>query len=258
MCLNCHILYTITQNKKTQVAESFYSGEYIAGYTSRELELKDRFRQHLSRIEKYKQGGRLLDIGCSLGFFLQVVEQTSQYPWKVVGVEPNTKLISYAKKGIKGKVLKGMITKLPFHGNTFDCITGFDVLEHDINLQKNLSEIKRVLKRNGILVIQSPNYKSLMVLLTGRHWDWWTPPDHVLHFSFDFLVGYLKQNDFEILEKFTYEKPKDFLLNIKGKIGRNYLLKVLFYLSIPLLLILEQISWLFNFGGLSFVIAKRR
>ena len=257
-CLDCRILYTVIQNKKTQVVESFYSGEYIAGYTSRELELKDRFWQHLSRIEKYKQGGRLLDIGCSLGFFLQVVEQKSQYSWKIEGIEPNTQLASYAKKGINGHVSRGTISKIPFNKNTFDCITCFDVLEHDFNLQKNLLEVRRVLKKGGIFVVQAPNYKSFMAFLTGKKWDWWAPPDHVLHFSFDYLVRYLRQNGFEIQEKFTYERPKDFLLNVRGAIGKNYPVKALFYLSIPFLLILEWVSWFLNKGALSFIIAKKR
>ena len=118
-------------------------------------------------------------------------------------------------------------------------------------------EIKRVLKKDGILVIQAPNYKSLMALFTGSHWDWWAPPDHVLHFSFAFLINYLERHDFMIINKFTYERSKDFLSNIKGRMSGNYFLKSAFFLIKPILLLIERVGWLCNFGALSFIVARK-
>lgn len=255
-CLSCGIIYTGLRNKKLE-KKSFYGKEYVEGYQLRETELKERFWQHLLRIERYKQGGRLLDVGCSLGYFLQVVEQ-SKHSWKVVGVEPNTQFIPYAKQWVHGRIVKGTMSRLPFKNNSFACVTCFDVLEHDNSLHKNIQEIKRVLKGGGILVIQSPNCRSLMTFLTKDKWDWWAAPDHVLHFSFSFLIDYLKQNGFDVLEGFTYENSRDFFSNIKGAIGKNYFIKLLFYLLTPILLLLERISWFFNFGALSFVILRKR
>ncbi|MBI3577701.1 class I SAM-dependent methyltransferase [Candidatus Gottesmanbacteria bacterium] len=244
--------------KKPKLKNNFYDDSYVLGYSSREVELKNRFKQHLSRIEKYKHGGRLLDIGSGMGYFIEVVEQSRNYPWRTTGLEFVKNLITRANVKLRDRIIQGSMSKLPFKDNTFDCITCFDVLEHGQNLQMNLLQIKRVLKKKGILVIQAPNYKSLMTFLTGKKWDWWAPPDHELHFSFDFLVNYLKQNDFEILEQFTHDESKDFLLNVKGRAGKNFFFKALFYLFVPLLLILERISWLLNLGGLSFIVAEKK
>ena len=193
-----------------------------------------------------------------MGYFIAIAEQSSNYIWKTTGVELNTQLIKAANKLVRKRIVNGSLSRLPFKSNVFDCVTCFDVLEHDQYLQKNLSEVKRVLKKGGILVVQAPNYVSLMAFLTGKKWDWWALPDHVLHMSFAFLDSFLLKNNFEILQKFTYERSKDFLLNIKGTLGKSYIQKIIFYSSVPVLFLFERISWLFNLGALSFVIARKK
>ena len=257
ICLNCDVLYTELQNNKRKKLKDFYDNGYIAAYKSREKELKNRFKQYLKIIEKYKNGGKLLDIGCGLGYFVSVAEQSKNCNWRAIGVELNNNLILSADKNTQDKIINGKLAKLPFANDTFNCISCFDVLEHDIYLLRNLLEIKRVLKKDGILVIQAPNYKSFMALFTGSHWDWWAPPDHVLHFSFAFLINYLERHDFMIINKFTYERSKDFLSNIKGRMSGNYFLKAAFFLIKPILLLIERVGWLCNFGALSFIVARK-
>lgn len=257
-CANCGVLYTDIVNNKKAINKDFYGNKYIFAYGSREQELKNRFKQFLNRIEKYKRGGKLLDIGCGLGYFIYVANRQGDYTWKVTGLELNKELIHYANSSIRSQIINGTMSKLPLGNNQYDCVTCFDVLEHDFHLQHNISEVRRVLIKDGIFVVQAPNYKCLMTLLTGNQWDWWAPPDHVLHFSFKFLLTLLKENNFEILEAYTYEPTKDFLLNINVKFRKNLITKLLFYLTVPLLVILERFSWLFNYGALSIVIAKKK
>jgi len=257
-CFNCGVLYTVVEDKRVKERNNFYRDEYVNAYISRKKQLKNRFKEHLFRIEKYKRGGELLDLGCGIGYFIEIAEQSGNYSWKTRGLELNKHLILRTKSEIRLKVVHGSIAKLPFKKSSFDCITCFDVLEHDLGLKSNLSEIIKILKKDGVIVIQAPNYKSLMAYWTGEKWDWWAPPDHVLHFSFKFLLTLLKENNFEILEAYTYEPTKDFLLNVKAKCGQSLIIKLLFYLIVPLLVILERISWLFNYGALSFVIAKKK
>lgn len=257
-CFNCGVLYTVIVEKGSEEKENFYRNEYISAYILREKELKNRFKQHLSRIEKYKHGGNLLDLGCGIGYFIEVATLSNNYFWKTTGLELNKSLIIRSKSETRYRITNGSISKLPFRKNSFDCITCFDVLEHDVSLKKNLFEIKKILKKGGIVVIQAPNYKSLMAYWAGQKWDWWAPADHILHFSFNFLITLLKENDFEILEACTYESTKEFLLNIRARFRLNIFSKVIFFLIIPVLVILERIGWLFNYGALTFVVAKKK
>lgn len=257
-CFDCGVLYTVVKDKRVKERKNFYGEEYINSYISKEKLLKNRFIKHLVRIEKYKHGGKLLDMGCGVGYFIEVVEHSGKYFWKATGLELNKDLILRAKSDIRLKITRGSFFKLPFKKNSFDCITCFDVLEHDHDLKSNVDKIIAVVKKNGIIVIQVPNYKSLMAYMARDNWDWWAPPDHILHFSFDFLLTLLKEKDLEILEVYTYEPTKDFLLNVKVRFRQNLFTKLIFYLSVPLLIILERMSWLFNLGALSFVIARRK
>lgn len=257
-CSECEIIYTVTKESAKRVNHKFYNSSYIEGYKKRESELKKRFQSHLNIIDRYSTGGEILDIGCGVGFFLEIVTKFSKHIWKVNGVEPNNLLIKFSNKKIKKFLTKGILSKLPFKSHSFDCVTCFDVLEHDLNLQSNLKEIKRILKKDGILVIQTPNYLSLMRIITGSKWDWWALPDHVLHMSFSFLNNSLKQNNYEIIEKLTYEHSDDFLINIKGVFGKNKLNKFIYYLCIPFFLVIERIGWVFNYGALTFIIAKNK
>lgn len=254
-CKTCGLLYTV--NKNSALNKNFYNLDYVEGYKFRESKLKARFAKHLDRIKKYKAGGKLLDVGCGMGYFLTIAQQSLKPEWKIAGVEPNTDLIELSSAKVKKYIREGNLSKIPFNNDSFDCVTCFDVLEHDYKLSENLDEIIRVLKKDGILVVQAPNYKSLMGLVTRERWDWWAPPDHLLHLSFNYLLKTLRRKEFLLIEKFTYENEKDFLSNIKGTIKNNYLLKTFFYLSIPLLLIIERLSWVVNMGALSFIIARK-
>lgn len=210
----------------------------------------------LSRIEKYVKQGRLLDIGCGSGHFLKYVKEKKNR-WICYGVEPNEKLLKYASSHNGIEVKKGFITKIPYPDEYFDVITCNDVLEHSIELNRNIIEIRRVLKKNGIILIQSPNFQSLMRIITGNKWDWWSIPDHVLHFSPEFLNSYLIKNGFKVLEKYTYEDSYDYLSNIYGLFSKQYLKKIGVMLLTPLLIILERISWLINYGGLLVFVVRK-
>src|SRR2546425_238892 len=69
-CRNCHLLITdISKSKK--INEKFYSKKYLSHYLEESNRLKRRFEDKLSQIEKYKKGGKILDLGCGAGLFLE-------------------------------------------------------------------------------------------------------------------------------------------------------------------------------------------
>lgn len=102
---------------------------------------------------------RVLDLGCGRGFYLKVL---SSY-WsdlKLYGVDLNQDYLKTAKEILKGRrvqLIKADATKLPFSDNFFDRIIASEILEHIKDDQKALSEIYRVLKPNGIVMMTVPN-----------------------------------------------------------------------------------------------------
>lgn len=106
-------------------------------------------------LEKYsakRKGLKILDIGCGTGGTLEHIKQYGT----VYGIDPSALCIRHCKqKGLKN-IYKSSATKLPFEDATFDVVLMLDVLEHVKNEQLAIDEAKRVLKKNGILMLTIP------------------------------------------------------------------------------------------------------
>lgn len=100
----------------------------------------------------------ILDIGCSNGDFS---ERLVQKGFTCYGLEFMDSAIEEAsQKGIK--VIKGsFLDKFPFESHFFDVVFAGEVIEHTTNDDVFLSEIYRVLKPEGILILTTPNLVSL-------------------------------------------------------------------------------------------------
>lgn len=167
-CKKCDLLST---EVKPDVVEAnnieVYSENYALEYKKSLSIIEKRYLRYLSIFEKYKIGGKLLDIGCGTGYFIRYLLSRNNRNLQIHGVEPNNKLRKIAKVNTGIDVRKGKLNNIPYSNGYFDILLCLDVLEHSINLKKNIHEIKRVLNRNGIILIQAPNYNSIMRLLTG-------------------------------------------------------------------------------------------
>lgn len=267
-CRECDLVQTEIKKYETRkiINTIKYDRKYLLNYINREGELKKRFSKRLIEIEKIKRGGRMLDVGCSTGMFLEEVDKNSVYKWNLYGVDLNTKSISIAKKRLDASFHLGLLKSAKFPSNYFDCITFFDVMEHDDHIIDTLKESFRILKKKGIIVIQSPNYRSIMALLSGAFWDWWCIPDHVIHFDPSTLSSILRNNGFIIQKIFTWEPRNDFVANISGSFRKriiNYLninkiISKISYYPLNLTWFLLSLSEKkVNLGGLIVVIAQK-
>lgn len=269
-CNKCHLLSIAKSvvDIASSINKEWYSEGYISSYSKRSVDLKKRFAKKVLEIESIKKGGNLLDVGCGFGLFLESIIETARFKWKVYGVDINERLIKECKARLGQKVSNlyiGRLTTLRFKEGTFDCITCFDMLEHDSQLDFTLREINKILKHSGLLLIQSPNQRSVMAYLCGSLWDWWAVPDHIFHFNPQSLSSILQKQGFQIRKLYTWDPPKEFVSNIQGSIkarlgGKGLVSRLVpKCLYIPLLLLwglLTIIERRFNIGGLLVIIAE--
>lgn len=270
-CKRCDLLSTteITDTDINQVNEEWYSGDYIQNYLNRSIGLKKRFADRIQEIESIKKGGKILDLGSGVGLFLETVYEKAVYKWSLYGVEINRRLFLMAQKRLKFKNAKlnlGPISLIQDQKQSFDCITCFDVLEHDNDLESTLKIMYKLLKPSGLLVIQSPNQRSLMAYLCGEFWDWWAVPDHIFHFNPNFLSRILKKEGYQITKLFTWDPREEFISNIQGslkkRLGFNNAAGRIISKSlyIPLFLLWRLLSLFekrINIGSLLVVYAKK-
>jgi len=138
-------------------------------------------RHTLSRKEKLlrnclKRQGNLLDIGAGTGDFLAYAKQKG---WNAMGMEPNAKARERARN--KGISLLDDTAALP--DASFDVVTLWHVLEHMADLDRQLSELKRICKPKGWIVVAVPNYRSYDARHYGACWAAFDVPRHLWHFS---------------------------------------------------------------------------
>ncbi len=127
-----------------------------------------RYKKAWRYLKKNYSSGRLLDIGCTNGDFCSPLVKKG---YDCYGLEYMEKTIKQSqKKGIK--VIKGsFLEKLPFENNYFDIVFAGEVIEHTIDDISFLKEVNRVLKKDGILILTTPNLVSLgnrLLMLFGK------------------------------------------------------------------------------------------
>ena len=167
--------------------------------------------------------GRLLDIGAGTGEFLSVAKNDG---WQTIGVEPSDRAKSIAKN--KGISFVEETSELEDH--SFDLISMWHVLEHVPDLDKQIKELKRLLKPTGTLIIAVPNFKSYDASHYGKFWAAFDVPIHFWHFSKTAIKLLFEKEEMK-LEKVLPMKFDSFyvsLLSEKYKSGKMNFIKAFF------------------------------
>jgi 2-polyprenyl-3-methyl-5-hydroxy-6-metoxy-1,4-benzoquinol methylase len=120
--------------------------------------------------------GRLLDVGCATGVFLDGMRRLG---WQVQGVEPSPYAVRYARERFGLDVFEGLLERAELPAASFDAITMWDVLEHVHEPRPVLAELSRLLRPGGVLVLSLPNPDSLEARLLADHWLGWDLPRHL-------------------------------------------------------------------------------
>ncbi len=132
--------------------------------------------RHLPRPEG---GGRLLDVGCGNGAFLESMRARG---WDVCGVEPDPVAAEAASKaGVA--VVAGTIADAPWGEGSFDAVTLSSVIEHVHDPAALLASCFRLLRPGGRLHVVTPNVASAGALRFGVHWRGLEAPRHLVLFD---------------------------------------------------------------------------
>ena len=122
------------------------------------------YKEHVARYNfasKYIKGKKVLDIACGSGYGSEILlKQGAKY---VIGSDISKNTIDYAKDHYQNENIEFVtndIKKLNFSDEEFDCIVSFETLEHVKEHDVVICELKRVLKKEGILIISTPNSES--------------------------------------------------------------------------------------------------
>ena len=209
-CDECGLVYTDLILSTIKLQET-YSEQYFRENYHNVLSSKiSFFKEILEFIESQtKKVGKLLDVGCGVGTFLEIAKTKK---WDAIGVEISNSAIRNTQKKKNLEVYEGSIELLPRQYKDFDLITAWDVIEHVEDPVDFLLHINKILKKDGILVLKIPNSQSISVrfyMLLSRisNRDYIHATSHLSHFTASTISLTLEKAGFVVHKIQTAPEP---------------------------------------------------
>jgi len=143
--------------------------------------------------------GRLLDIGCGFGFFL---ERMWREGWSVEGIEVSPSGRRYARRRWGLEVHAHPLEELELDAGRYDVVTLFYVIEHVSDPVQVLAAVKRILKPGGMVVLRWPHTTPIVKLLKpwSRRLDLYHTPYHLYDFTPSTMTALLEATGFKAVE----------------------------------------------------------
>ena len=184
--------------------ETVYDAAYFTGasadrgyddYGNLGPSLRLTFARRLSRMPHPSPGSRLLDVGAAYGFAL---EEARQAGWMAVGLEISAAAARRAGELAAGRLVLADASAVPFAGDAFDAVTLWDVLEHLPEPHAVLTEVARILRPGGRLVLTTGDVGSLAARFSGSRWHLYTIPEHLFFYTRKSLRILLEAHGFRL------------------------------------------------------------
>ena len=186
-CRSCSLIIT---NPMPYIGR-YYQDTNDDVYMVSERQRRKTAERSLRVIRKYKQNGRLLDIGCSAGVFLDVAAAT----FETEGIE--TSRWGYERASRRHKVYNEPLSELDLK-DRYDVVTLFAVIEHFEDADLEMSLVHDALKPGGLVVIYTGDVDALLPRAMGKKW-WWYQGMHTYYFSRATCGALLEKCGFDVV-----------------------------------------------------------
>jgi len=166
--VQCRICGLIYQNPRMTEGEyqKYYSEQYYAGWEylkSAEQKIGEYEDKFLKLEQILPSKGMLLDVGCATGHFMKTGKNRG---WEVMGTEISEWSANYAKEQFDLEIRQCKLEEAMFKNGQFDVVNLSHVAEHLPSPSKTLKEIFRILKKDGLLLVEVPNeFNDLLFLI---------------------------------------------------------------------------------------------
>lgn len=203
-CRSCGLVFVDPLPDLSYLA-AHYDENYYSEWTGQQQTKRiSLWKRRLKKIERRIPTGRLLDVGCATGAFLELAQQNG---WDINGTEYSPYAASFAQDLLKTDIFCGHLTDAGYREETFDVITFWHVLEHVTDPTAYLREAHRILKPSGLLIAAVPNVDDHVMkiayrIVKGRPLKLFRKSDrevHLFHFSADTIGRYMHKTGFHCL-----------------------------------------------------------
>jgi 2-polyprenyl-3-methyl-5-hydroxy-6-metoxy-1,4-benzoquinol methylase len=201
-CRQCGLLH-VSPQLKAGIQDEIYKDSKTADHwillqkktKEQSWNAEKKFLPALREMEKLMpQGGKLLDVGCSIGQFLDLARDKG---WEVEGVELNEDAAAVARREYGLTVHNKKLEDVGFEPESFDVITLWGVFEHLTDPNAMLRDVRKLLKPGGLVLLFVPNGHSLIIRMSRDNNSTVSGRAHLWYFSPSTMGQILEKNGFE-------------------------------------------------------------
>ncbi len=205
-CIDCDMIFESPRYDADTIVKGYMAsqeGEHDSQYSMRVYSFYRALKKQAKRLPP--PGAKVLDIGTAGGAFLDAAKQ---YGYDAYGMEPSADLVARGKaRGLQ--IEQGTIESHSFAHGSFDMVCLWDVIEHLPDPKLALVEIRKLLKPDGILLINFPDIGTWQAKLAGKRF-WWILSVHLHHFTRKSILDICSRTGFEAFHFQRYWQTLEF------------------------------------------------
>ncbi|MCB0346262.1 MAG: class I SAM-dependent methyltransferase [Bdellovibrionales bacterium] len=188
-CQDCNLVYLSPRMKESFLfaevydTPTYYGGDEGHGYETYEEEVhiyKKTFEDRVRVLRRFKNSGRVLDIGCGPGLFMDVADS---HGFEAHGIDVSNYVVNKRKPEFGDRIVCGTLDTANYPAGYFDAITMFDLIEHIYQPEEFAAQLSEILAPGGIVMAATPNYDSWMRKILGKKTVSFKIPEHVCYFT---------------------------------------------------------------------------
>ncbi len=205
-CQNCGLVYVGERPDADELyalyGETYFqndeSGEVgYTDYVADERNIRKTSHRRLKHIEKFTDVGRMIDIGCAMGFFIDTAQERG---WQVEGLDVSHFAVDYVRGRFGHTGHQGSLHEVKLPENAYDLVTMYDVIEHVPDPKGYVKRVAELLHSGGIIELATPDVGSLPARLTGKRWiGYKLSEEHVYYFDVKTLTRMLDEAGFDVV-----------------------------------------------------------
>lgn len=206
-CKKCRLVYTNPRLESLELKQFYNAESYFTTVSKEDDKIgrnyvnididKEMATERLSWLNLFKKPpGDFLEIGCATGTNLLAAKDSG---WRTAGVEISEFAGTFARERLGLNVITGHLEDSGFFDESFDAVGMYQVLEHVPSPMEMLREVRRILKKGGILAVDVPDFGSRLSRKLGSHSPHLAPPEHIYHFTAGTLKALISKAGFEVL-----------------------------------------------------------
>lgn len=200
-CLECSMVYAnpvFTNAALTDYYQNNHTEQSEVVESDTDNFYVNLYNKGLDSIEKTSKAGKILDIGCSSGIFLDTAKKRE---WNTNGIELNRREFEFAQK--KGHIAYNDLLENIIFEEKFDAISMWDVFEHIRDGKDYLNQMKNLLTPNGVIFLQIPSSDSLAAKILQEKCNMFDGLEHVNLYGVDTIKLLAEKCDLKVLNLTT-------------------------------------------------------